>query len=225
MKSKLAELNQKKFQKLSGCRQELFETLDRPALNPLPLQRHEMARWARPRVNIDYHIEVEKHLYSVPYQLRGQQVELRYTASIVEIMHKGKRVASHPRSFVKHKHTTAPEHMPESHRRYLEWSPSRFANWAGKIGISTQALVIQLLESRRYPEQAYRTCLGILRLGKRFSDERLERACERALRAGATSYRSVESILKNGLDREPIEPATEPTPIAHNNIRGQNYYN
>jgi len=221
---KLEQLNNKPFQKMRGCRRELFDALDRPALRPLPQRRYEFANWAQPKVNIDYHVEVARHYYSVPYQLAGKRVEVRYTASTVEILFKGKRVASHRRSFREHQHTTMPEHMPEEHRRYVEWTPSRILNWAGTIGPSSQQVVSAILKSRKYPQHGYRACLGVLRLGKRYGEERLEKACQRALTIQSTSYRSVKSILENGLDRCKVEPAKEADPVIHNNIRGQNYY-
>jgi len=224
VEQKLEALNLRPFQKLDGCRRQLFEELDRPALKPLPQERYEFANWASPRVNIDYHIEVDKHYYSVPYQLRGEQVDVRYTATTVEILFKNKRVASHQRRFRRHRHTTLAEHMPEAHRRFLEWTPSRMINWAATIGPSTQRLVTSIIERRRYPQHGYRASLGVLRLGKRYGNDRLENACHRALSINSTSYRSVKSILENGLDRKAIEPATEADPVIHSNIRGQNYY-
>ena len=223
---KLAELNEKPFQKLEGTRRGLFEDLDRPALRPLPQRPYEYAEWKKARVNIDYHVELAGHYYSVPYQLIKQPVELRITMNTVEILFKGRRVASHPRNAKRGAHTTEPSHMPEAHRRYLEWTPSRIMTWAAKTGPMTEALVTAVLESRRHPEQGFRSCLGILRLGKRYSPERLEAACARALACRALSYRSVESILKTGLDRQAI-PETPPSPpaVIHPNIRGKQYYN
>lgn len=225
---KLAELNDRPFQKLDATRRTLFETLDRPALKLLPAVAYEYAEWKKARVNIDYHIELEGHYYSVPYQLVKEQVELRMTISTVEILFKGRRVASHRRSDRRGAHTTEPSHMPKAHQRYLQWSPSRILAWAAKTGPKTEALVACILETRRHPEQGFRSCLGILRLQKRYSPERLEAACARALECRALSYRSVESILKTGLDRQTLMTADltnpKPSPV-HPNIRGKEYYN
>ena len=223
---KLAALNERPFQKLEGSRRSLFEDLERPALRPLPQAPYEYAEWKKARVNIDYHVELAGHYYSVPYQLVKEPVELRYTMNTVEILFKGRRVASHPRNAKRGAHTTEPSHMPKAHRRYLKWSPSRIMAWAARTGPMTEALVTAVLESRRHPEQGFRSSLGILRLGKRYSPERLEAACARALTCRALSYRSVESILKTGLDRQAI-PETPPSPpaVIHPNIRGKQYYN
>ena len=223
---KLVEFNDRTFQKMDATRRSLFETLDRPALKPLPAVAYEYAEWKKARVNIDYHIELDGHYYSVPYQLVKEQVELRMTARTVEILFKGRRVASHRRSARRGAHTTDPSHMPKAHQRYLEWTPSRILAWAARTGPKTEALVACILESRRHPEQGFRSCLGILRLGKRYSPERLEAACARALECHALSYRSVESILKTGLDRQASAtdaPSSAPA-LIHPNIRGKEYY-
>jgi transposase len=222
--AKLEVLNDRKFQKLDCSRRQLHLTVDRPALRPLPSARYEYADWYSPKVNIDYHVDVDKHYYSVPYTLLHKKLEARATASTVEVFFKGKRVASHQRSHLKGKHTTLREHMPPSHRRYLEWSPSRIINWAGKVGPATARLCEKIIESRAHPEQGYRSCLGLMRLAKVYGNERMERASERALRVGALSYKSVESILKRGLDRQPLLSGTEPKPIEHDNVRGPDYY-
>jgi len=221
----LADYNRRPFYKLESCRQSLFEQLEKPALRPLPAQPYEFAEWRKARVSVDYHVEVERHYYSVPYQLLRQQVEVRITAQVVEIFHRGQRVASHLRSTLRGHHTTIAEHMPHNHREYLEWSPSRLTRWAQQIGPATAAVVEQILNSRAHPQQGYRACLGILRLGKPCS-ARLEAACQRALAIGALSYRSINSILKHGLEAQPL-PATSASstsPIAHANIRGAQYY-
>jgi len=224
---KLEELNNRKFQKMDTTRKELYEKLDRPALQPLPSNRYEFAEWSTPRVNIDYHVEIDKHYYSVPYTLSREKVEASFNSKTVEIFFKGNRVASHKRSYVKWGHTTLPEHMPKEHRQYLEWTPSRILNWAGKTGPATQKLAENILASRRHPEQGYRACLGLLRLGKSFGNDRLEAACGRALAIGTNSYKRVKSILKNGLDRQPLPDDIDPaqvTLIKHDNIRGPGYY-
>lgn len=224
---KLRELNQRKFQKLDTTRKELYEKLDKPALRPLPATRYEFAQWATPRANIDYHVEIDKHYYSVPYTLVHKKLDARITASTVEVFFKRTRVASHKRSYRKGGYTTLPEHMPKDHRRYLEWTPSRILSWAGKTGPATAKLAEKILASKRHPEQGYRTCLGLLRLGKAYGTERLEAASTRALAIGAHSYKSVKSILKNGLDGLPLPNDAhqgQGTPVKHSNIRGSHYY-
>ncbi len=218
-------LNERPFKKLEGCRRSLFEELERPVMRPLSTQRYEYADWSVAKVNIDYHIEVDRHYYSVPYQLVGQQVEVRLTASVVEVFLRHRRVASHLRSLRRGQHTTDPAHMPASHRRHLEWTPSRIENWAEKTGPATAELVRGVMESRPHPEQGYRACLGILRLGKRFGDQRLEAASRRALAIRAFSFHSVESILKTGLDRQPLPTSSPSAPARrHQNLRGAGYY-
>jgi len=222
----LERLNDKPFQKLSESRRSLFESLDRPAMKTLPAQRYVYAEWDRARVNIDYHVEVERHYYSVPHALVGKQLDVRLTANTVELLYQEKRVASHRRSNRKGHHTTVAEHMPKSHREYARWSPERLVLWAENFGPATAELVTSIIASRAHPQQGFRSCLGILRLGKSFGDERLEAAARRALLIDARSYRSMHSILKNGLDRQAL-PATEisaPDPIVHPNIRGARYY-
>ena len=222
----VAEINARPFQKIDGSRQSLFESIERPALRPLPPDRYEFATWRKARVNIDYHVETDRHWYSVPYQLARQQVDVRLSAATVEVFHSSKRVASHPRSFERHRHTTDPAHMPEAHRRHAEWTPSRITEWAGRTGPSTAALVEAILASRPHPEQGYRAALGIIRLAGRHGACRVEAACARALHLRSYSYRSVESILRHSLDRQPL-PGTEPAPAphpVHGNVRGPGYY-
>ena len=221
----LVILNQRPFKKLPGSRQSVFEALDRPALRPLPTQPYEYAEWKLARVNIDYHVEVDGHYYSVPYSLVRQQLDVRLSAQVVEIFHKGKRVASHQRSPLKGRHTTVAVHMPKAHQYYAAWTPQRLVLWAAKTGEATAQVVETILASRPHPQQGFRACLGIMRLGKRYGDARLEAACRRALRIGACSYKSIESILKHDLDQQPLPapPAAAPV-ITHSNIRGAQYY-
>lgn len=221
----LVALNRRPFKKLPGSRQSVFESLDRPALRPLPAQPYEYAEWKLVRVNIDYHVEVAGHYYSVPYSLVKQQLEVRLSAQVVEIFHKGNRVASHQRSQHKGHHSTVAAHMPKAHRHYAEWTPQRLVLWAAKAGEATAQVVETILASRPHPQQGFRACLGIMRLGKRYGDDRLEAACRRALRIGACSYKSIESILKHDLDRQPLPgQPTAATVITHGNIRGAQYY-
>ncbi len=225
IRERLAWLNARPFKKLEGCRRSLFVELDRPALRPLPPHPYEYAVWKLATVNIDYHVEIEPHYYSVPYGLVGERCDVRLTATTVEVFFRGRRVASHLRNAAPGRHTTHPDHMPESHRRYADWTPGRIVRWAEQTGPATAALAQGILASRPHPEQGFRSCLGILRLGRRYGPERLEAACARALLVGATSYRSVESILRTGLDRGPL-PAPRPVspPRRHENVRGPGYY-
>jgi transposase len=221
----LEQLNQRNFKKMPGSRKSLFEEIEKPALQPLPAIRYVPAEWKKARVNIDYHIELTQHYYSVPYALAGQEVEIRYTPTTVEIFFQHKRVASHRRSDLPRQHTTVSEHMPKSHREYGEWSPSRIIAWAQTSGEATACVVKTILDRREYPEQGYRSCLGILRLGRQYSSARLELACRRAVALGAYSYRSIQSILEKGLDSQPVpEERQQPVIQAHEYLRGKKYY-
>ncbi len=222
----LNSLNDRPFQKLEGSRRSLFESVERPALKPLPATRYEYTEWRKALVNIEYHVAVENHCYSVPHRLIRKQVEVCLAASTVEILNDGHRVAAHARSWRRGGFTTDPSHRPKAHREHLEWPPSRMIHWAQKTGPHTAAVVTRILEERPHPEQGYRPCLGILRLGKRYSPERLEAACHRAIVIQGVSYRSINSILQNGLDRVPLEEqATLELPQEHDNLRGPDYYN
>jgi transposase len=220
----LVDLNGREMRRYGKSRRALFEAIERTALRPLPSTRFEYAEWRKARVNIDYHVAVDAHLYSVPYRLVHEEVEARLTADVVEILHNRTRVAAHRRSSVKGAFTTLADHMPSAHRAHAEWTPSRILTWAGKVGAATRELCEAILADRPHPEQGFRSCLGILRLGKRYGEARLEAACSRALRVRARSYRHVESILKNGLDR--VVATDEPTSLSltHENVRGRDYY-
>ena len=219
-------INDRPFKKLAGSRRSVFEAIDRPALRPLPEHRYEFATWRRAKVNIDYHIEVraDRHYYSVPYRLAGEVVEVRLAARSVEVFYRHHRVAAHLRSH-RPGFTTDPAHMPESHRRHAEWTPGRIVAWATRVGPATAKLCETVMAARPHPEQGFRSCLGIIRLGDRYGHERLEAAATRALAVRAHSYRSVESILRSGLDRQPL-PAETPQPAHphHPNLRGPDYY-
>lgn len=222
----LEDLNNRKMRLYGASRRELFERLDKPALKPLPSDPFTYAEWKQVRVNIDYHVEVDHHFYSAPHELVHEQLEARFTVTTVELFRAGVRITSHPRSFVRGTHTTKAEHMPKAHQKHLEWTPSRITGWAETIGPQTKELVVAILADRPHPEMGYRSCLGILRLAKQYGKERLESAAARAVAVRARSYRHVESILKNSLDRLPLPASTEPSsPVHHENIRGRNYYN
>lgn len=222
----LVELNARPFKKLPGNRREWFESIDRPALMPLPEQPYEIARFKICRANIDYHVDIDGHYYSVPHALVRREVEARVTDTTVEIVHGGRRVASHLRSARAGGHTTIAEHMPAAHRAHLEWSPGRFLRWAGDIGPATQYLVEHLLTARRHPEMGYRSCLGLLSLARHYGNDRLEAGCARARAIGSLTRRSVLSILQGGLDRQPLPAAAAPewTSPEHDNVRGPDYY-
>jgi len=222
----LVRLNERPFRKLPGSRRSQFESLERPVLRPLPAQRFIYAEWKKARVGADYHVEVDGHHYSVPYQLVSQQLDVRVSAGTVECFAKSKRVASHLRSFQPGSHTTQSEHMPRAHREYAQWTPERLVRWAQESGPAVAELVETILETRAHPQQGFRSCLGLTGLGERFGPDRLEAACGRALRiGGALSYRSVRSILEHGLDRAGEEPAAVVAlPQVHENLRGPSYY-
>jgi transposase len=217
--------NSKPFKKITGCRRSLFESIDRPALKPLPVKPYELAEWKKVTVGPDYHVEVDEHYYSVFHQLIRKKIDVRFTSNTVECFYRGKRVASHIRSDQKGYQTTIIEHMPVSHQKYLNWRPESFVRWAEKIGPQTVIFVKEILQSKPHPQLAYRNLLGIKRLGKSYTEKRLEAACHRAVFFGTISFRSIESILKNGLDSKPLpSSALTSAPVQHDNIRGSQYY-
>jgi transposase len=228
IREKLVWLNERPMRVMGVSRRELYERLDRPALKPLPQHRFELAEWKKCRINIDYHVEIDFNYYSVPHQLlsQGPQLEACVTSSTVEILHRDKRVATHPRLRGRGRHSTLFEHMPSSHRAHAEWTPSRLIAWAQKTGPATGRVVAEILRSRPHPEQGFRSCLGILRLGKRSGDERLEAACLRAEGLGSYSFKTIKNILHNGLDRLPFDQESKPARprSTHDNIRGAAYY-
>ncbi|HXJ78178.1 MAG TPA: IS21 family transposase [Candidatus Methylomirabilis sp.] len=221
----LEDLNARPMQKVRVSRRELFERLDQPVLKPLPVARYELGEWKTCNVNIDYHVEVDHHFYSVPYQLIDEEMEARYTATTVEIFHKDKRLESYPRRY-DHQPTTKAEHMPSSHRAHAEWTPSRLIHWAEKTGPATGRLVEGILKRWPHPEQGYRACLGVMRLGRTYGPERLESASARAEHLRSYTYRTVKNILAAAQDRLPLEaePAVVPVTPVHENIRGASHY-
>ena len=221
----VADLNARIMRKLGVSRIELLETIERPALKGLPSEPYQYAEWKNCRVAPDYHVEVDHHYYSVPSRLIRQAVEARITDTTIEIFHKGSRVASHVRSRVHNRHTTNQQHMPSAHRRYAEWTPARMMRHAASIGPATVALIEAIMKAKPHPEQGFRACLGILRLERSYGSARLDAACRRGNEIGATTYGSIVSILKNGLDKAYArEPTPEVPPIRHGNIRGTGYY-
>jgi len=220
----LTRLNEKPFQKLPGSRASTFAALDAPALLPLPLQRYEMAHFKTVKAHIDYHVEVEQHRYSVPHALVGQVLEARITIAVVELMHRGQRVASHARSSRHGGFTTTAAHMPAAHRAHMEWTPQRLIHWGQSIGPATAEAVTRLMQENKHPEHGYRACLGLLSLAKRFGKLRLEAGCTLALQIGACQYRHVRDILVNNRDQSAPATASDWVSPNHAHVRGPGYY-
>jgi transposase len=218
------ELNVRVMRGYGASRADLFATVDRPHLQPLPPEPYAFACWKRARVAPDYHVEVDSSWYSVPFSLIRQEVDVRVCGGIVEIFHKGQRVASHARCPGRRSHVTVPDHMPSAHRRYAEWTPARMLAQAEKLGPSVAAFCEAVMADRPHPEQGFRTCLGVLALARSYEAVRLDAACRRGLSIRARSVTSIRSILQSGLDRAFLEEGTEQLPLQHPNIRGQGYY-
>jgi transposase len=222
----LRRLNEERpIRRLGVTRRQLLEEIERPALKALPAKPYILAEWRIRRIGIDYHVEIEAHYYSVPYRFARLEVEVRLTARTIEVFHKGERIAAHQRMSGNHKHTTIPEHMPSSHRRYAGWTIARIREDAARIGAATAALCDLIFDERSHPEQGFRTCLGIVRLARSYGPHRLEAACAHAIDIGARSYGSLKSILANNLDHRPAHKPADASPILHVNIRGPRYYN
>lgn len=220
----IEEVNGRAFRGQVTSRRDLYLELEKGALRPLPASRYEFARWKRAKLGIDYHLEFEGHFYSAPYRLARQEVEVRATNQVVEIYHKGARVASHVREYGKRRFVTNPEHMPASHRAHLEWTPSRLVRWGAEAGPAVAELAEAMMRTRPQPEHGYRACLGLMQLEKQYGKERLNAACQRALLVGSPSYQSVKSILKVGLDRVPPAVGVVLAAGQHENLRGPAYY-
>jgi len=220
----LEELNNKIMKRIKKSRKEMFELLDKPNALPLPEKSYEFAEWKTVRVSIDYHVCFDDHFYSVPYTLIHQELEIRATRNIIEVFKKGERACSHQRSCHRNRYTTKVEHMPKSHQQYLEWTPTRILEWAEKFGPAVRELAGKIMASRKFPEQAYRSCLGIIRLEKQYPAERLDRACRRALAYRITTYQGVKNILLKGLDNAADRDQIKSNPIRHENIRGAGYF-
>jgi transposase len=221
----LADLNESRvLRRVGSTRRQLFEEIERLALKPLPAERYVFAEWRIRRAGLDYHVEIDRHSYSVPWRFAGAQLEARITATTVELFRKGERIAVHMRSSGNGRHTTVPEHMPSSHRRFADWTSERIEREASAIGPNTALLCEKILADRPHPEQGFRACLGIIRLANGFDRERVNAACGRALEIGARTYGSVRSILDKRLDQAPAPRAAAGKPIDHPNIRGPRYY-
>ena len=228
IRPELQAVNERPFQKMDGTRAAWFAQLDQPALLPLPAQRYELALWQKGKANIDYHVQIDWHNYSVPYRLTHQPVEVRLSARTVEIFHRGQRVAVHPRSHQRGVFTTDAAHRPKSHQQHLDWTPTRLIDWAqNQIGPQCAAAVRHILEHKPHPEMGYRSCLGLMRLGRSHGASRLEQACQRALLLEVCCYRSIESMLKTNLEAQPVAPPAAQSPTVttpHDNLRGGHYY-
>lgn len=226
MRDLLAELNQRPFKKLKGTRLSQFNNLDKPKLRALPKDAFQYREVKKARVHLDYHIEYDGHYYSVPYQLVKEEVTVYAGENSVQILHKNQQVALHPRSFHQGAHTTDPKHMAKAHQKHQQWTPKRFLNWAEKIGPNATEVINHQLTKRKHPEHGFRACIGLLNLAKRYSEERLELACQRALAIHAPNYKNIVSILKSGLDKVPVDTPQQQTDILfqHDNIRGADYY-
>jgi len=220
----LIRLNSRPFKKLSGSRQSLFETVDKPALLPLPQTSYSYAEWKTTKVGMDYHVDLKEHFYSVPYQHIDQRVEMRFTRNTVEIFFNNKRIASHRRDDTPRESTTQKAHMPISHQQYLEWTPTKILVRSQEIGESVFNVVKRIFDDRPHSAQAIKATVGIIRLAKRFSEQRLQAACQKALEIDGCTYQSIQSILKTGLDSQDIQPAKIAEPIYHGNIRGGDYF-
>jgi transposase len=224
IREEVKKLNLRPMAGINKSRSDLFMEIEKPALKTLPEERFVSASWKKAKVHIDYHVPVEKTYYSVPYTLIGEFVDISYTGDGVEIYHKGKRVASHMRVNKPGTFITENLHMPSEHRQYLEWTPARIQKWGETIGPHTKTLMEEIMEHRTHPEHGFRSCLGIIRLSKTYSPERVENACKRALEIGAYNYRSVKSLLQRGLENVIITGENKKVVPLHINIRGNEYY-
>jgi len=220
----LEKLNNRPMQGIGKSRNQLFEEIDKPALKALPAERFHLREWKKAKVHIDYHVAVQGSWYSVPYKLMGREVEVCLTATTVEILYDGQRVASHVRTCKRNVYVTVDAHRPHGHQKHLEWTPERMRRWGESIGSRTGAMIEAIIQSADHPDHAYRKCLGLLRLAKSCGNDRLELACDRALKLQAIGYRSVKNILNKGIEAADITEHSEaPLPL-HDNIRGSDYY-
>ncbi len=216
----LEQLNTRPFKKLDGCRRTRFLELDRPALQPLPVRAYEFGEWRRAKVHPDYHVEVQHAYYSVPYRLIGQQVDVRLTASGVEVFHRGQRVAAHVRVHTRGWRSTLDGHRPARHVAVIEQNMARVLERAAAIGPATAEVLRRQTAHRKHPEETLRSAQGILRLAQDFEAARLERACERALALQSYSYRAVRALIET-----PASSASSPSlDLAHDNVRGPEYF-
>jgi transposase len=222
---RLKDLNQRVMQGYGVSRQVLFEQVDKPALAPLPTQPFIFARWKQAKVNLDYHIEVERHYYSVPYWFVQREVRVKMTEQMIEIFHDGQRIAAHERSQLAHRHTTLSEHMPPEHWAYKRQSKERFIAWAQQVGVQTTRQVEAMFERKDHEEQAFRTVRGLQSLSTHYGSARLEAACHRANVFGIVSLRRIRSMLQTQMDKDPLPVESPVVPVVeHANVRGSQYY-
>ncbi len=227
IREKLSEFSRKPFQKKEGSRESAFLELDLPVLKQLPTKAYEMALWKVSTVSFNYHIEVERMYYSVPYNYIQKKVDVKISTFIIEVYFNHIRISSHQRLHGKAgQYSTNPEHMPPNHKEYVQWDSNRFLAWACKIGDHTRELVQQVLASRKVEQQAYKSCFGLLKLADRYTAFRLENACQKALELNSPSYTTVNNILKNGMDKvdAPIVLSKNNIVPMHSHIRGAKYY-
>lgn len=216
----LEELNRRPFQKLEGCRLSRFEQRDKPLLSPLPIRPYQFAEWKTAKVHPDYHIEVQRAYYSVPYRLIGQRVDVRLSSHSVEVFHRSKPVASHPRAKDRGRRATTEDHRPPQHAAVITQSMERVLKQARAVGPATAEVLGRQAARRKHPEETLRSAQGILRLGRDFTPERLEAACIRALEIQSYSYRTVRTLLQT----PPPEPSPATPDVTHENLRGPDYY-
>ena len=223
----LERLNTRPFRKIHGSRRELFESVDKPALKPLPANRYEFYYIKLAKVAINYHIEVETVKYSVPFQYVQKDVEVRYSEKIVEVFYKSERIASHLRSSKRGDYVTLKEHMPPSHQKYVSWTPERMIRWMAESGAHAAKVAELIMGSKKHPEQGFKAVLGLIRLSDKFGKERLDAACQYAIKLGSPRYQTVQSILARNIDKnlKESDKSTESKLPDHDNIRGPSYYN
>ncbi|MGH9827539.1 MAG: IS21 family transposase, partial [Blastocatellia bacterium] len=223
----LVKLNNRPFKKMPGSRRSVFEQTDKPALKPLPEGKYEYTTIGYARAGLDYHVSVDGHLYSVPYEHAKQKLEYRLTSKTLEVFYQGRRIASHHRLWIQGKASTLKEHMPSHHMKYqdvyVEWTPERVISWAAQIGQRTAEATERIMRSKPHPELGFRSCLGVIRLARAWGNARVEAACQRAVELNACSYKYIKLILESGGDaRSTARQLT--LSIAHDNVRGSQYY-
>lgn len=222
----LKEHNQKPMQRTGSSRMENFVATEKETLKALPQERYENKhyKWVTVHKNAHIVLSEDKHYYSVPYRCVGEKVKVVYTSSEVEVYYHLNRIAYHKRNYTNHKYTTVADHMPSAHQFVADWNDDKFLSWATNIGISTREAIAHILKSKLHPEQAYKSCIGILSMAKKVGNDRLEKACKRALEYQACNYKSIQNILEKGLDDTTlVEPQQCKLPF-HDNIRGKEFY-